>query len=223
MLEEFRTAEDMMTSGNVYDKIEDAKKYFMDSGITKTGKNNYQGFKYLECSDIFPVVREICEVYNMKTRFDFTENTGLLFITDNEDKSVASYSIPLAPVTDTDPNKHMQNIGKIRTYAMRYLYIQAFEIAVPDEIDRNSKGKNQRKFSPKKVQKNTQKSVSSYPAENNRNIHDLARSIAEEMNNQGIPDTTTNAKEFIRQKRVNGQITPLEYKLLKEKLGGATV
>ena len=29
----------------------------------------------------------------------------------------------------------MQDFGRCQTYAQRYLYIQAFEIAVPDEID----------------------------------------------------------------------------------------
>ena len=49
----------------VSDKIEMAKNCF---GTIKTsGRNNYQKYDYLETRDIFPLVREVCRKFGLKT------------------------------------------------------------------------------------------------------------------------------------------------------------
>lgn len=193
-------------------KIEQGKHYFLE-GITKSGKNNYQNFTYLELYDILPVVRRICTDLKMKTRVEYTDHTATLSITDCEDNSTAYFTCPLAPIHDEDPGRYMQNVGRVRTYATRYLYIQAFEIAVPDQIDNKD---------AKKTPKKKKTTYHSYKKIPERDIHDLARNIAEEMNDQGIPDTTKNSLEYIKQKWQKNQISPQEYRQLKEKLGGDT-
>lgn len=129
----------------VTDKIEAAKNCF--DKVTKSGRNTYQNFKYSELSDITPIVRKICKEYRMKTKFDWDWENNLLklIITDQEDGSTDVSVIPISPVNAGDAGKYMQDIGRCQTYAMRYLYIQVFEIAVPDEID----NRDQRKL-PKK-------------------------------------------------------------------------
>lgn len=215
-MNDFITGLEEMQNRKVDVKIEQGKHYFL-KGVTKSGVNNYQNFNYLELYDILPIVRKICTDLKMKTRVDFTDNIATLVITDCEDNSSAYFTCPLAPVHDEDPGRYMQNIGRVRTYAMRYLYIQAFEIAVPDQIDKNSKpAKTQSKNQYKKQSHNSY--TKTIPE---REIHDLARNIAEEMNSQGIPDTTENSLEYIKQKWQKNQITPQEYRQLKEKLGSA--
>lgn len=141
----------------VSDKIELAKNCFNE--VKKSGRNNYAKYNYAELSDITPVVRRICKEYKLRTKFDWDLEANLLTltITDKEDGSQDVSVIPIAPVTAQDPGKYMQDIGRCQTYAMRYLYLQVFEIAIPDEID----NKNQRSvYKQKNVpQKPQQKNV----------------------------------------------------------------
>lgn len=125
----------------ITDKIEEAKNCFQT--IKQSGRNNYQKYNYFETRDIFPIVRKICKKYRMKTKFEWDIDTNQMFliITDKEDGTTDISSIPVAPVTATDPGKYMQDVGRIQTYAQRYLYIQVFEIAVPDEIDNRDQKK----------------------------------------------------------------------------------
>ena len=119
----------------VEDKIQEAKDCF--GKLSKGGYNNYQKFKYIEAEDLFPIVREVCRKFKLRTKFDWAYDRSMLrlTITDQEDDTKTRFVIPLANVDAKDPGKYMQDIGRIQTYAMRYLYIQAFELAIPDEID----------------------------------------------------------------------------------------
>ena len=134
------------------DKIQQAKDCF--NKLTKGGYNDYQKFKYIETEDLFPLVREVCQKFKLRTKFEWAYDRSMLrlTITDQEDGSKSRFIIPVAEVDAKDPGKYMQDIGRIQTYAMRYLYIQAFELSVPDEID----NQDQRK---KPVQTNSKKKI----------------------------------------------------------------
>ena len=129
------------------DKIQQAKDCF--NKLTKEGYNNYQKFKYIEAEDLFPIVREVCKKFKLRTKFEWAYDRSMLrlTITDQEDGSKSRFIIPVAEVDAKDPGKYMQDIGRIQTYAMRYLYIQAFELAIPDEIDNKDQRKNQKQKS----------------------------------------------------------------------------
>ena len=133
---------------SVSDKIEEARNCF--HGMKESGRNNFQKYNYAELKDIVPIVRRICKEYKLKTKFDwdYENNVMTLTVTDKEDGSSDVSVIPLAPLSAGDPGKYMQDIGRIQTYARRYLYLQCFDIAVPDEID----DKDQRKIPKQKVQ-----------------------------------------------------------------------
>lgn len=141
------------------DKIEEAKNCF--GSITKSGRNNYQHYDYLEVKDIFPLVRKICKKYNLKTSIkpDFNNEMFVLRITDKDDNSFEEFYVPLFLNTSGDVGKQNQDYGRSQTYAQRYLYIQAFEIAVPDEIDNRNqkmatKSNQLKKTQPQKPLKN---------------------------------------------------------------------
>ena len=125
------------------DKIQKAKNCFKD--IKESGRNNYQKFSYLETKDIFPIIRTICDKFKLKTQFDrdmWNDNPVMkLTITDQEDNTSEKFIVNIPEINTNDPGKYMQDVGRVQTYAMRYLYIQAFEIAVPDEIDNKDQTK----------------------------------------------------------------------------------
>ena len=142
----------------VTDKIEMAKNCF---GTIKTsGRNNYQKYDYLETKDIFPLVREVCKKFGMKTciKPDLELHCFVLTITDREDNSSEQFYAPYPEIQTSDAGKYMQDFGRCQTYAQRYLYIQAFEIMVPDEID----NKNQQRGA-KSVPKRSVNSTKSVP------------------------------------------------------------
>ena len=134
------------------DKIQEAKNCFKD--IKESGRNNYQKYSYMETKDIFPIIRTICKKFKLKTQFskDIWKDTPVmkLTITDQEDKSIEEFLVNVPVINANDPGKYMQDVGRVQTYAMRYLYIQAFEIAVPDEIDNKDQTKIDKKFVEKK-------------------------------------------------------------------------
>lgn len=125
------------------DKIQKAKNCFKD--IKESGRNNYQKFSYLETKDIFPIIRTICDKFKLKTQFDrdmWNDKPVMkLTITDQEDNTSEKFIVNIPEINTNDPGKYMQDVGRVQTYAMRYLYIQAFEIAVPDEIDNKDQTK----------------------------------------------------------------------------------
>ena len=137
------------------DKIEEAKNCF--KGISESGKNNFQKFTYFETKDIFPVVRKVCKQFNLKTKFNWDTETNVmtLIVTDRDDNSSEEYDLPVAVPNDAKAGNFMQSIGSIQTYAMRYLYIQCFEITIPDEIDNKDNRPKQIQQNQQKKQKNT--------------------------------------------------------------------
>lgn len=139
-------------------KIEEAKEYFKE--IQQSGRNNYQKYNYLEVKDIFPIVREVCRKFKMRSKFDWKPEQNIIELTlkDLEDGSTDVSTIPVAPVTMNDAGRYMQDIGRCQTYAQRYLYIQVFEIAVPDEIDSRDQKKMVTKSNQQKSNKVTKKS-----------------------------------------------------------------
>lgn len=137
------------------DKIEEAKNCFQN--IKQSGRNNYQKYDYFELKDILPTVRSICNEFNLKTNVttDIERNCFVLRITDKDDDSYEEFEVPYAPLGAGDAGKWMQDFGRCQTYARRYLYLQAFEIAVPDEVDGEQKNRsNKPHFVPKPESEN---------------------------------------------------------------------
>lgn len=127
-----------MSSNNLDKKIEQAKKHFRN--INKSGFNNFQHFKYIELHDIIPCIREVCDTYGISTHFTIRRtpqgNEAILTVKDIDENQAREHTLPLCEIIEeSNPGKYMQELGRIQTYSMRYLFIQAFEIAVPDEID----------------------------------------------------------------------------------------
>ena len=160
---------------SVTDKIEEAKNCF--GSITMSGRNNYQKFDYFELKDILPMVRGICKKFKLKTKIDtdLERQCFVLTITDREDNSSEEFTVPYAPISAGDAGKWMQDYGRCQTYARRYLYLQAFEIAEPDEID-NKDQRKQRKSVPQKVEKTGTK-TKTQPKEEEPTKEDIKKAL----------------------------------------------
>ena len=216
------------------DKIEEAKNCF--GSITKSGRNNYQKYDYLEVKDIFPTVREVCKKYNLKTSIkpDLEGERFVLRITDRDDNTYEDFYVPLFLNKSGDVGKQNQDYGRSQTYAQRYLYIQAFEIAVPDDIDnrdqkkthgKSNQQKTNKKNAPKKtqyspvqpVQEQQQDDDGEVTAEHIQEILSTAEKQFHEaqlrkLEKDRLPWTWNNAKEIIQKLCRNEE----EYKICRQ-------
>lgn len=213
-------------------KIEEAKNCFKE--IQQSGRNNYQKYNYMEVKDIFPIVREVCKKFKMRSKFDWKPEQNIMELTlkDLEDGSTDVSTIPVAQVNVGDAGKYMQDIGRCQTYAQRYLYIQVFEIAVPDEIDNRNQQKTSTNNVPKKSSHKSPKKNTQYsPVQPVQEQHDNDEVTAEhiqtiiqkaekkfheaqlrKLEKDRLPWTWNNAKEYIKELCRNDQ----EYNICRQ-------
>lgn len=116
-------------------KIQKGKKFFLERSIKQGGTNRFQKYSYFRLDDIIPVVVEFMEKENMISWFDMKKRRAKLTICDLDSNTCAEYRIPLPKVEKANTTEAMKTIGALQTYAERYLYLQAFEIVVPDTIE----------------------------------------------------------------------------------------
>lgn len=137
---------------NIYRKIMDARLQFLDSNITKSGKNEFQKFEYYELKDIVPTATRICNELGLYTEIDLGGNcVGYATLTvvniDNPDEKTY-YRIKMPETNNENMNKALQETGASETYLRRYLYQLFLDIAENDEVD--NKDNRDKKSSPKK-------------------------------------------------------------------------
>ncbi|MEW8993077.1 ERF family protein [Clostridium sp.] len=120
---------------NIYQKIQRARVELQNKELKKTGHNKYSNYKYFELGDFLPHINEICDRLGLYCEFQFTSELATLEIIDsdkNEEKRRWSTPIEIASLKGCSS---IQNIGGSQSYARRYLYLMAFEIAESDVID----------------------------------------------------------------------------------------
>ena len=180
----------------VSDKIEMAKNCF--GNIKTSGRNNYQKYDYLETRDIFPLVREVCRKFGLKTciKADLDLHCFVLTITDRDDNSSEQFFAPYPELNSNDAGKYMQDFGRCQTYAQRYLYIQAFEIMVPDEIDNKNQQRGAKSVPKRSV--NSTKYVSKM-TQNKPNIpvQPIIEPKTEEVTEQDIKEALDKIYDII--------------------------
>lgn len=120
---------------NVYAKLLEARKRFLEAGIKKTGINRYAEFKYFTLDDIIPLKQEIFRDLGLSDVISFGTEVATLNIinVDNPEESIEFMS-QLAPDESLIKNP-IQKVGAIQTYVRRYLYLLALDIIESDGIE----------------------------------------------------------------------------------------
>lgn len=123
---------------NIYQKIQKIKLEISNKKLKKSGKNNYSGFTYYELQDFLPSIVELCETYNLFTKFELGSDKAVLKIINAENlEEEITYTMPTADLEIKGANK-IQSIGGVQTYLRRYLYMNAFDIVESDTLDRGN-------------------------------------------------------------------------------------
>ena len=122
-------------ASNVYGKLLEARKRFLEAGIKKEGVNRYAGFKYFRLDEIIPVKQAIFRDLGLADVITFGNEVATLtiFNVDNPEECIEFMS-QLAPDESMIKNP-IQKVGAIQTYVRRYLYLLALDIIESDGIE----------------------------------------------------------------------------------------
>lgn len=120
---------------NIYQKLQRARVELQNKELKKSGYNKYSDYKYFELGDFLPYINEICDVLGLYCEFQFTKEKAILLVIDSEKpEDLRTWSTPVEIATLKGCSS-IQNIGGSQSYARRYLYLMAFEIAESDTVD----------------------------------------------------------------------------------------
>lgn len=108
--------------------------------LNKSGYNKHSNFYYYELRDFLPFVNEIFLELGLYSEFNLFDDRATLTICycDNDNVYSTVFSMPIVEAKDMQLLRGMQALGGINTYAKRYLYQNALEIAENDLIDSDS-------------------------------------------------------------------------------------
>ena len=134
---------------NIFAKLAAMRVELQNSGIKKTGRNDYGNYDYYELSDFLPKINEIALKYGVFNLYELLEDKAVLHIMDYETKEQIDFYIPLAEINLKGANA-IQNVGGLTTYTRRYLYMIAYEVAENDEFD-SAKSNVPKEEEPKEI------------------------------------------------------------------------
>lgn len=125
----------MAEAKSMYEKLATMRVELQKEKLTKSGLNIHSNFKYYNLDDFLPSCNEISLKNKVFLKFEFNKEIAKLIALNIENKDdYIEFSIPVTEVSVIASNG-MQNIGAVTTYARRYLYMIAFEIAENDDFD----------------------------------------------------------------------------------------
>lgn len=122
----------------LYEKINKIKEGILKANLKKSGFNKFSNFSYYELADITPTIINLCNQYNVMTKFTFSKEYAELTIIDVEEPTECLvYASPMEELEIKGANK-IQALGGTETYQRRYLYMMAFDIIESDMFDATS-------------------------------------------------------------------------------------
>ena len=116
-------------------KLSKARVQISESGLKKSGKNDFAHYQYYELKDFLPTVMKVCAEVGLCPIVSFGTERSILTVYDTElDGSFVQFSCPSISAC-VKGAADIQNEGARQTYLKRYLYMTAFEIAETDTVE----------------------------------------------------------------------------------------
>lgn len=120
---------------NIYAKINEARKRFLDAGIKKTGVNRYAEYKYFTLDEIIPTKQAIFKELGLADIISFTNETATLRVYNVDEPSEYIDFMSQLAADESMIKNPIQKVGAIQTYVRRYLYLLALDIIESDGIE----------------------------------------------------------------------------------------
>jgi hypothetical protein len=120
---------------NIYQKLQVCRVGLQKKTMKKSGKNDFSHYDYFELGDFLPHINDLMLENGLTAIFKYTpENACLKIVDTDKPESTIEFNTPIE-TTQLKGCNSMQNIGGTQTFARRYLYIMAFEIAENDLVN----------------------------------------------------------------------------------------
>lgn len=132
---------------NIFQKMQAVKCDLQKAVDSKSGKNNFAKFSYLQLTDFMPKLNELNKNYGLFTHFhiDTTYNTdgvkiekAVLQIVDMDNTTQTLTYVSETADAIVKGATAIQNLGSLHTYMRRYMYVEAYDLAVEDDLDKRS-------------------------------------------------------------------------------------
>lgn len=120
---------------NIHQKLQRCRVELQKADLKKTGENKFSHYTYFELSDFLPKINELMDKHGLIALFHFTLEEAKLTIINTENTEEEIYFTTPVTLAELKGCHPIQNIGATQTYARRYLYVMAFEIAESDALD----------------------------------------------------------------------------------------
>ena len=126
---------------NVYNKLLTARVNFLESAVTKSGKNMHLAFKYFELDDIVPIATKIFDALGLISLVSFENDKAIMTIANTDvPEETITFTTPMVQLGENKGTNAVQAFGATVTYYRRYLYMIALDICEPDGIEPSLKG-----------------------------------------------------------------------------------
>lgn len=138
-----------MDGKNIYMKLQNARAALAALKLKPTGKNPHMGYSYMTLGDFLPHVSRICAEEGICAIFNMGKEKATLVIADGGEEEI-TFSMPTGEARLAGNASPVQCLGAARTYMMRYLYSNAFEIKEDDALENQYDGNAKRRETVKK-------------------------------------------------------------------------
>ncbi len=156
------------------EKLALARVDLQASNLKKTGKSLGKDktvrFVYLELGDFLPLCNELAVKHRFLPVVSYTAEVATMTIHDFDSEDTIVIMSPMANANVYQADE-VQNLGAVQSYLRRYLYMTAFDIAVPDEVDGKSGYKQETE--PKRTASKTTPPPRKTPAEDQPATQDM--------------------------------------------------
>lgn len=121
---------------NVYGRLIQARKKFLEMGIDKSGKNRAIQYDYFELADIVPNAIKVFEEVGLVTIFNLYEaHATMRVINVDEPNDEILFTSPIRWLEGNKGMNDLQVLGSIHTYMRRYMYLNVLDVVEADAID----------------------------------------------------------------------------------------
>lgn len=122
---------------NIIGKMIIARNMFYNTPKSKSGSARIakdKTIQYYTLDDIVPIITKIEMNCGILCHISFEERGILKIFNADNPEEVLTYKTPVS-INALGRGSEVQNIGAMETYARRYLYLIAFDIVEPEQID----------------------------------------------------------------------------------------
>jgi hypothetical protein len=123
---------------NIYGKLNEARKRFLEAPIKKSGVNRYAEFTYFELEDIVPVASNIFSDLGLTLveKINYEKSVAYLINVENPEEFIIFETPAKDPLIENGTKMSaIQGLGAYVTYQRRYLYMLVLDIVEADPID----------------------------------------------------------------------------------------